>query len=214
MGKLILVRHGESVWNEVGRFTGWVDVPLTDKGIVQATKVGLALSSESIDVIFTSVLFRAILTALFICLQMNKHFSISLRRSLDSVINTRDDLPVYSHEALNERFYGDLQGLFKEDMRKVHGDEQVHRWRRGFYDNPPGGESLFQTCLRVVPFFMENIVPYLSTGCNVLIVAHANSLRALIVHLEQLSAEEAEMIELATGEPIHYSYSNGGFSRE
>lgn len=213
MGRLILLRHGQSAWNESGRFTGWVDVPLTEKGIEEASQAGRELSDESIDVVFTSVLFRAIMTSLFIGLERHDHPILSLRRSFVSSSPQLGHLEIFCHDALNERFYGDLQGSKKEEMIKTYGEEKVHLWRRGLYDQPPGGESIFETSLRVVPFFQEKIVPYLSMGWTVLLVAHSNSLRALMIYLEKLGEKEIEKLELSTGVPRYYSYSSiGGIS--
>lgn len=187
MAKLILLRHGQSVWNQENRFTGWVDVDLSEKGIEEAKRAGERLRSLPVDRVFTSVLKRAIDTA-----------AIALK------VAGKEGLPTERDQALNERHYGDLQGLDKDETRKQHGAEQVHLWRRSYDVAPPGGESLKDTCKRVLPYFHEKILPCLKKGENVLVAAHGNSLRALTMELERLSPEEIVKVEIATGVPIVY----------
>ncbi len=187
MSILILVRHGESQWNLENRFTGWVDIDLTPKGEEQARQVGRRLKGQKVDLLFTSVLKRAIRTADLACAEAG--FLA---------------LPTERDQALNERHYGDLQGLNKDEARKKFGEEQVHQWRRSYDVNPPGGESLKTTLDRVRPYFEAKIRPALEGGKNVLIVAHGNSLRALIMMLENLSPEQILKLELGTGVPIVY----------
>lgn len=187
MPNLILVRHGESLWNLENRFTGWVDVDLSEKGIEEARKAGEALKGIQIDYLFTSVLTRAIRTA-EIALEISGH----------------NDIPVERDQALNERHYGDLQGLNKDETRAKFGDEQVKIWRRSFDVQPPGGESLKDTQARVLPYYHEHIEPKLREGKNVLIVAHGNSLRALLMMLEGLSKEEILEVNIPTGTPFMY----------
>lgn len=187
MAKLFLVRHGQSQWNLENRFTGWVDVPLTDKGREEAREAGEILKDEEIDEAFTSALIRA-------------------QETLDIIMETAgiEDIPVHKNQALNERNYGDLAGLDKAETAKKFGDEQVHIWRRSYDVAPPGGESLKDTRARVLPYFGEHIIPELKKGKNILIVAHGNSLRSLIMQLENLTPEEILKREIGTGEPIGY----------
>ena len=188
MAQLILLRHGQSQWNLQNRFTGWVDVDLSDKGIEEAQSAGAHLKSYAIDHLFTSVLMRAEKTA-----------AIALEAAGQS------DVPKTRNEALNERHYGALQGLNKDETREKYGKEQVHQWRRSFHINPPEGESLSDTCDRVLPYFQDKIVPMLTGDATILVAAHGNSLRALIKDLEQLSTDEIVKVEVPTGVPIVYT---------
>ncbi|AKK74113.1 phosphoglyceromutase [Chryseobacterium gallinarum] len=189
MEKLFLVRHGQSLWNLENRFTGWHDIDITETGIEEARKAGIALKGEKIDIAFTSVLIRA------------QH---TLSVILDEI--GHPDIPVIRDKALNERSYGSLEGLNKAETAQKYGDEQVYIWRRSYDVIPPGGESLKDTYNRVVPYFEREIVPLLKQGKNVLIVAHGNSLRALIMYLEHLSPEEILKREIATGIPLTYLF--------
>ncbi|WP_330746370.1 2,3-bisphosphoglycerate-dependent phosphoglycerate mutase [Chryseobacterium sp. CP-77] len=189
MEKLFLVRHGQSLWNLENRFTGWKDIDITEAGIEEAKKAGIALKGERIDVAFTSALIRA------------QH---TLSIILDVIGNP--DIPVIQDKALNERCYGNLEGLNKADTALKYGAEQVHIWRRSYDVVPPGGESLKDTYNRVIPYFEREIQPLLKQGKNVLIVAHGNSLRALIMYLEHLSPEEILEREIATGFPLTYIF--------
>lgn len=187
MAFLTLLRHGESQWNLENRFTGWVDVDLSGKGEAEAVRAGTVLANVPIDVVFTSVLMRAIRTA-----------DLALTEA------GRVGLPVHRDQALNERHYGDLQGLNKSETADKFGAEQVHVWRRSYDVAPPGGESLQDTKTRVMPYYQAQIEPLLHEGKNVLVVAHGNSLRALIMHIEGLSPEEILKTEIPTGVPITY----------
>lgn len=189
MEKLFLVRHGQSLWNLENRFTGWKDIDITEAGIEEAKKAGLALKGERIDIAFTSALVRA-------------------QHTLSIILNEigNPDIPVIKDKALNERSYGNLEGLNKAETALKYGDEQVHIWRRSFDVVPPGGESLKNTYSRVIPYFESQIRPLLKQGENVLIVAHGNSLRALIMYLEHLSPEEILEREIATGIPLTYVF--------
>lgn len=187
MAHLTLLRHGESQWNLENRFTGWVDVDLSPKGENEARRAGALLREVPIDVLFTSVLKRAMRTA-----------EIALTEA------GRTGLPTHRNQALNERHYGDLQGLNKAETAEKYGTEQVHIWRRSYDVPPPGGESLKDTRERVAPYFDEHIAPLLRAGTNVLVVAHGNSLRSLIMLIEQLTPEEILKTEIATGVPITY----------
>lgn len=191
MPQLVLIRHGQSQWNLENRFTGWIDIPLAPGGEEEARKAGEKLKGFKFDKAYTSVLQRAI-------------------KTLEIVIKVAgfNRLPVEKDKALNERMYGDLQGLNKDETRKKFGDEQVHKWRRSYDIGPPGGESLKQTAERVLPYWHSHIEPDLKAGKNILIVAHGNSLRALIMHLDNLSKEEVVKLEIPTGEPILYEFDN------
>ncbi|HVO44117.1 MAG TPA: 2,3-bisphosphoglycerate-dependent phosphoglycerate mutase [Aggregatilineales bacterium] len=187
MTKLVLVRHGESQWNLENRFTGWVDVPLSERGVEEARQAGEKLRGYHFDKAYTSVLQRAI-------------------RTLDIILEVigRKDLPVEKDQALNERMYGDLQGLNKEETAKKFGAEQVKLWRRSYDVNPPNGESLKDTAARVLPYYNAHIVPDLKAGKDLLVVAHGNSLRALVMQLDNLSKEEVVELNIPTGVPLEY----------
>lgn len=187
MPTLTLLRHGESQWNLENRFTGWVDVNLSPKGEQEAARAGASLADVPVDNVFTSVLLRAIRTADIALEAAGKH-----------------GLPVTRDQALNERHYGDLQGLNKKETADKYGDDQVHIWRRSYDIAPPNGESLKDTQARVIPYFDGTIAPLLRSGANILVVAHGNSLRALIMKIEGLSPEEILKVEIPTGIPIRY----------
>lgn len=189
MTKLFLVRHGQSQWNLENRFTGWQDVEITALGQLEAERAGQILKDERVDVAYTSKLTRA------------QH---TLKIMLDEMGKT--DTPVIIDGALNERAYGTLEGLNKAETAKKYGAEQVHIWRRSFDIAPPGGESLKDTYDRVIPYFENHIKPVIAKGQNVLIVAHGNSLRALIMYLEELSPEQILQREIATGTPLTYVF--------
>ena len=194
LNHLVLVRHGQSEWNEKNLFTGWRDPDLTSLGKLEAKKAGELILSKEIkfDALFTSVLTRAITTGDLILQEL----------SINSIIVSRD-------KALNERDYGDLSGLNKDDARKKWGEKQVHIWRRSYDMPPPGGESLKDTGERVLPFFRNKISPLIHKGKNVLIAAHGNSLRSLIKELDDLSEKEIVKLEIPTGAPIVYTFKNG-----
>ena len=196
--KLVLVRHGQSEWNAKNLFTGWKDPKLTDLGIQEAIKAGDLLETRNLkfDLMFTSDLFRAQETGRLILERMNQ-----------------TDIQVIEDQSLNERNYGDLAGLNKDEAREKWGEEQVHVWRRSFDVPPPGGESLKNTAERVLPYFEIKIMPKVKEGLNILIAAHGNSLRALVMELEKISSEEIVKLEIATGDPLTYEYSNGDFVR-
>ena len=196
--KLVLVRHGQSEWNAKNLFTGWKDPKLTDLGIQEAIKAGDLLETRNLkfDLMFTSDLFRAQETGRLILEQMN-----------------HTDIQVIKDQSLNERNYGDLAGLNKDEARDKWGEEQVHIWRRSFDVPPPGGESLKNTAERVLPYFELEIMPKVKEGLNILVAAHGNSLRALVMELEKISSEEIVKLEIATGDPLTYEYSNGEFVR-
>jgi 2,3-bisphosphoglycerate-dependent phosphoglycerate mutase len=187
MALLVLVRHGESQWNRENRFTGWVDVPLTDTGRREAERAGELLRGMHFDRAYTSVLQRA-------------------AETLDIILRVigQTDLPIERDPALNERHYGDLQGLNKAETAAKFGAEQVHIWRRSYDIAPPGGESLKDTAARTLPYFERVIVPQLRAGADLLVVAHGNSLRSIVMHLDRLSKEQVLELNLATGVPIVY----------
>ena len=187
MATLVLIRHGQSIWNKENKFTGWVDVDLTENGIAEAEKAGELLADYKFDEAYTSVLMRA-----------NKTLDIILKKT------GQKDIPITKDKALNERMYGDLQGLNKDDTRAKYGDEQVHIWRRSYDVPPPGGESLKDTAARVLPYFEKEIVPKIKAGEKLIIAAHGNSLRALIMSLDKLSPEEILNVEIPTGVPKVY----------
>ena len=193
MPQLVLVRHGESQWNLENRFTGWVDVPLSPKGEHEAREAGETLKSVRFDCAFSSVLIRA---------------KDTLRIILEELGQTT--IPIEEDQALNERMYGDLQGLDKTETVKKFGDQQVKIWRRSFDVRPPGGESLKDTAERVLPYYDSYIRPALLAEKTVLVVAHGNSLRALIMHLEHLSKEEVLELNIPTGVPIFYEMNSTG----
>ena len=192
---LVLVRHGQSEWNEKNLFTGWKDPGLAAKGVEEAKSAGIQLRTEGFqfDVMFTSDLLRAQKTGEIILKELG-------------VTN----LPVVKNQALNERDYGDLSGLNKDEAREKWGDEQVHIWRRSFDTPPPGGESLKGTAERVLPYFKKEILPQLLEGKNILIAAHGNSLRSLVMELDQLTKEQVVKLEIATGDPIYYEIASSG----
>jgi 2,3-bisphosphoglycerate-dependent phosphoglycerate mutase len=195
MASLVLVRHGQSQWNEKNLFTGWKDPDLTEKGEKEAIEAGLALkeSGYKFDIMFTSVLLRAKRTGKLILEKMGQ-----------------EDLKTFENEALNERNYGDLAGLNKDDARKKWGEDQVHEWRRSFDIVPPGGESLKMTAERVLPYFEETILPLLKEKSDILVAAHGNSLRALVMQLDKLNSDEVVKLEIPTGMPICYSINEHG----
>ncbi|MCB9361975.1 2,3-bisphosphoglycerate-dependent phosphoglycerate mutase [Candidatus Woesearchaeota archaeon] len=219
MSYVILIRHGESRWNLENRFTGWVDVPLSPRGIKEALLAGKHLAGLRLDVAFTSKLERAQETLLLI-LAKQEYTGIfqhdSKRRkewSHHDQKMSKNEIPIYSDDALNERYYGDLQGLNKAWARKRFGEEQVHLWRRSYDVPPPNGESLKDTYLRSVPYFKKIIMPVIEGKKNVVISAHGNSLRAIIKYIDQISDSEIPQLELPTGKPIIYEYKRGKLSR-
>jgi len=225
MPKLILLRHGQSEWNLKNLFTGWVDVPLSPKGIEEALEAGEIITDMPIDVIYTTPLIRASMTAM---LAMSKHHSgktpvilhpgeghMEKWGTIYSEETKKNTIPVHVAWQLNERMYGGLQGLNKKEMMEKYGEEQVKLWRRSFSTRPPNeGESLELTSTRSLPFFKEKIIPHLDQGEHVFISAHGNSLRSIIMYLDQLSPDEVISLEIPTGLPIIYDYEKGKFTRE
>jgi 2,3-bisphosphoglycerate-dependent phosphoglycerate mutase len=186
---LVLVRHGQSDWNLKNLFTGWRDVDLTEKGVAEAREAGRKLKKQGItfDVAFTSVLKRA-------------------QRTLDLMLTELDQttIPIFKDQALNERDYGDLVGLNKDDARKKWGEEQVHIWRRSYDVAPPGGESLKDTLARALPYYVTDILPRVLRGERVLVAAHGNSLRALVMVLDKHTPDSITKLNLDTGVPMIY----------
>ena len=195
---LVLVRHGQSEWNKKNLFTGWQDPNLTDLGIEEAKKAGNLLKERGLafDIMFTSDLFRAQETGRIILEQMNL-----------------GHIEVVKDQSLNERNYGDLAGLNKDEARVKWGEEQVHIWRRSYDIPPPGGESLKNTAERVLPYFNSEILPKIKESQNILVAAHGNSLRALVMELEKISSDEIVKLEIATGDPLTYKCSDQGIIR-
>lgn len=220
---LILMRHGQSAWNKKNLFTGWVDIPITEKGMQESIAAGKKFSHIPIDIIFTSTLIRS-------------HISLTLSMLYHSTKKTpvfqhtdggkteewskiyseetkKETIPVFTAWELNERYYGHLQGLNKKETAEKYGADQVHQWRRSFDIAPPSGESLEMTAERTLPYFKEKIVPHLEDGKNVFICAHGNSLRSIIMHLDKLTKEEVINLELATGDPIVYAFERGSWTK-
>ncbi len=192
---LVLVRHGQSEWNALNLFTGWKDPGLTDQGRQEANQAGQLIQSLNLDfdVMFTSALVRAQLTG-------------------DIILNIlkQTHIPTIKNQALNERNYGDLAGLNKDDARAKWGAEQVQIWRRSYDTPPPGGESLKDTGERVMPYFNQEILPLIKKGQNILISAHGNSLRSMIKFLDNISDTEIVRLEIPTGAPIHFTFNEHG----
>ena len=193
---LILVRHGQSEWNEKNLFTGWENPGLTKKGLDEAKNAGILIDELDIEFhcMFTSALIRAQLTGSII---------------LETINQTK--IEVIKDKALNERFYGDLQGLNKDECREKWGKEQVQIWRRSYDGGPPGGESLKETGERVLPYYLDQIHPLINLDKNIIIAAHGNSLRSLIKHLDTISDEDIVKLEIPTGAPIHYLFDKDGY---
>ncbi len=194
MNYLVLLRHGQSQWNLENRFTGWIDVDITELGEQEAKEAGTLLKEKNLkfDFLFTSVLKRAIRTA-----------------ELAAASADFDEIPFERDQALNERHYGDLQGLNKAETALKFGDEQVHLWRRSYDINPPNGESLKDTAARTIPYYIEKIEPMVMAGKNIWIVAHGNSLRSLVMHLDNLTREEVLELNIPTGVPLVYEFEDG-----
>lgn len=193
MPQLVLLRHGESQWNLENRFTGWIDVPLSKKGIEEAHQAGEKLKGYKFDRAFTSVLKRA-----------NDTLTIVLE------IIGQKNVPTEFDQALNERHYGDLQGLNKAETAKKYGDAQVKLWRRSYDVQPPNGESLKDTAARVLPYWEAKIWPCVLKGENIIVAAHGNSLRSLVMHLDNLTREQVIELNIPTGVPLLYEFDKNG----
>jgi 2,3-bisphosphoglycerate-dependent phosphoglycerate mutase len=223
MAKLILIRHGQSAWNAANKFTGWVDVPLSKLGLEEAERAAQKLKSYPIDVCFTSMLIRAIQTAL-ICLGGSDAVLVEgkcpvIHHDADDpdwhgwdahTGDPNEEIPVFTCASLDERFYGDLQGLNKAKIAEKYGAAQVKLWRRSYSGRPPGGESLEDTVARILPYFQGRIMKHVKAGDHVLVSAHGNSLRSIIMNLEKISEENISELELATGVPIIYEINSEG----
>jgi len=223
MVKLILMRHGESMWNKRNLFTGWVDVPLSQKGIEEALEGGRSIMDYPIDIIITTTLIRAQMTAMLV---MSEHHSKKVPIVIHEEGKHKDWSQIFSDETqeqcipviqaweLNERMYGELQGLNKAETAEKFGADQVKLWRRSYDTPPPNGESLKMTAERSIPYFKNKIVPILEEGKNVFVSAHGNSLRAILMHLDGLSKEKVVGLEIPTGAPIIYDFEKGTFTKE
>lgn len=223
MTKLIMMRHGQSQWNLHNLFTGWVDVPLSEKGIEESFAAGRAIKDIPIDVIFTSSLIRAQMSAM---LAMSMHSpgrvpvvihpdstKLNAWSTIYSSAAEKNCIPTTCAWELNERMYGELQGLNKQETIDKYGAAQVQLWRRSYDVAPPGGESLAMTAARTIPYFQTQIVPQLEQGKNVFISAHGNSLRSILMVLENYSPAQIVALELATGEPLVYDFSEGQYTK-
>lgn len=220
MSYLILLRHGESMWNKKNLFTGWVDVPLSEKGIHEAINAGHRLSHVPIDIIFCSTLVRGMMTAM-LAMAVRKDGKTPVVQhakgkladwaKIYSDAAKADTIPVFCADELNERMYGELQGLNKRETMDAFGEDQVKLWRHSFSVRPPHGESLELTTKRTLPYFESTIMPEIKAKKNVLISAHGNSLRACVKEIEGLSDDEVVSLEIATGDPIIYEWSHNKF---
>ena len=232
MSLLILMRHGQSMWNAAGLFTGWVDVPLSPTGIDEAREGGRAIAHLAIDEVHVSTLIRAQMTAM---IALSEHHSgltpvVQYPTEVEDGMSENETrmrewsqirgeagqeglLPVHVAWQLNERMYGDLQGLNKQATRDQYGAEQVHVWRRSFDVPPPNGESLELTAKRTLPYLESTLLPALEAGKSVFVAAHGNSLRSIIMHLDGLDTEEVLALEVPTGVPIVYTMDNGSLVR-
>lgn len=230
MSLLILMRHGQSVWNAANLFTGWVNVPLTPKGIDEAIEGGRKIAHLAIDEVHTSTLIRAQMTAMLALsehsngktpvVQTPQMVELTSESGETSTVDwsktngpSEHILPVFMASQLNERMYGDLQGLNKQETRDKYGDEQVKIWRRSYDVPPPNGESLELTAKRTLPYFSSAILPQLDDGKNIFVAAHGNSLRSVIMDIEGLSREEVLGLEVPTGTPIVYERIEGNWKR-
>lgn len=223
MSRLVLVRHGESRWNLSNRFTGWVDVPLSENGVREAVQTAKDLQAIDFDVAYSSRLERAQSTLIIILSQQDRT-GVFLHDEdpgqayyrWTKVSNRRNnhEIPIHTHTALNERFYGTLQGMNKKEAVKKYGKERVFHWRRGFSDRPPHGESLEDVTKRVIPYLKATALKDLRKNRDVLVTAHGNTLRAIIMHLEGITPEEVPFLDLPKGRPISYRFARGKLRRE
>ena len=208
-----MVRHGQSQWNLENRFTGWVDVPLSEKGINESISAGKKLKDVKFDTMYVSHMLRAFQTLHYILLELNDERTPIIyheeKRVHDWEHHTGDmkkEIPIYQSVDLAERYYGNLQGLNKQKTREKYGAEQVHLWRRSYDTKPPGGESLKNTCERTTPYYKKYILKDLQEGKTVLVSAHGNSLRAITMYVENISEQEIPNVEMPTGVPIVYTF--------
>lgn len=222
--KLILMRHGLSAWNKKNLFTGWVDIPMNEEGIQESIEGGKKIRHLPIDVIYTSTLMRAHMTLVLALLHHSsgkvpvfQHPGSGKLEEWAQIYSEeakRQTIPVYMAWELNERMYGHLQGLNKAETAQKYGEEQVHIWRRSFDTAPPFGESLAMTAARTIPYFKKQIAPHLEKGESVFVPAHGNSLRSIVMYLDNLSKEEVVNLELATGAPLVYSFEKGKWMKQ
>jgi len=222
--KLILMRHGLSAWNKKNLFTGWVDIPLNEEGIRESLEGGKKIRDLPIDVIYTSTMIRAHMTLVLALLHHSSgkvpvihHLGqgkLEEWAQIYSEETKKGTIPAYTAWELNERMYGHLQGLNKAETAEKYGAEQVKIWRRSFDTPPPQGESLAMTAARTIPYFQKKIIPHLEKGESVFIPAHGNSLRSIVMHLDNLSKEQVLNLELATGAPLVYSYEKGKWVKQ
>lgn len=223
MSRLIMARHGQSLWNKANIFTGWVDISLSWEGIQEAIELGKMLAQEPIDLIYSSSLVRCQMTAMIV---MSLHSSGKVpvlqhpgEGKMDEWGKIYDPktaagtIPVVQAWQLNERMYGELQGLNKDEARARFGESQVQVWRRSYDVAPPHGENLKMTAERSIPYFKNEILPKLIGGKNIFISAHGNSLRSIIMHLDGLTEEQVVKLELETGKPIVYECHNGQLNK-
>lgn len=219
---LVLLRHGESTLNAKNVFTGWIDVPLSKKGIQQALDAGVSIKDIMIDQVYTSNLIRAQTTAFLAMASQTSGRFCNRRQFLERQHASwaeiyeeslkAEQVPIFTAWELNERMYGKLQGKNKKEAALQFGDDQIQRWRRSFSEAPPEGESLEQTAKRTIPYFEKHIIASLDEGNNVLVCAHGNSLRSIIMDIEKLTPEEICKFEMPLGIPRIYEYSNGRFT--
>lgn len=211
--KLVLVRHGQSVWNLENRFTGWMDVPLSKKGIDESISAGKKLKDVEFDTAYVSHMLRAVQTLHYVLLELNSKKTPIIYHE-EKLIHDREhytgdrkkELPIYQSVDLAERYYGNLQGLNKAETMEKYGKEQVHLWRRSYDVNPPGGESLKGTTIRTIPYFKNHILRDLQDDKTVLVVAHGNSLRSIVMYVENISEKDIPNLEIPTGVPILYKF--------
>lgn len=208
------------MWNRKNLFTGWVDVPLSPNGIEEAIEAGRKIADIEFDLVFSSMQIRAMETAVIALVHAQTRKTPVIIHDHDemehkNVSYGQDELlPIYHNRHLNERYYGELQGRNKADVAAEFGDEQVHQWRRSYDTPPPQGECLKETAERTIPFFVEDVMPQLEKGKNVLVSAHGNSLRSIVMHIEQLSKEAILQLEIPTGQPLFYEFDGGQLRKQ
>jgi 2,3-bisphosphoglycerate-dependent phosphoglycerate mutase len=220
MSKLVLARHGESFWNLSNRFTGWTDVPLTETGIREAQQLAIHCQQFKYSAAFTSELIRAQATLVII---LAKQSQTSIFQHEEDLLYSKwlahsnpfgeNEIPIYTSSSLNERYYGELQGMNKLEAESKYGKDQVVAWRRGYKDTPPKGESLEEAHSRMHTYFVSHILARVIRGETILVVAHGNTLRAAIKHLENISDKNISSVNLPEAKPLVYEYSNDNFIR-
>jgi len=215
LSTLVLVRHGQSQWNLENRFTGWVDVSLSKKGVDESISAGKKLKDVKFDTMYVSHMLRAIQTLHYILIESNDtrtpiiyHEDQRIHGWEHHKGDLQTEIPIYQSVDLAERYYGDLQGLNKQKTREEYGEKQVHLWRRSYDVNPPGGESLKNTCERTTPYYKKHIMKNLQEGKTVLVSAHGNSLRAITMYVENISEQDIPTVEIPTGVPIVYTFDD------